>query len=165
MGAIRNLFTGMPPMLDALAQQTNVQLPSFMPQQVCGIVPRSCFVALIITLSSRPEISPGLAPLRSAQHATEATVTRLQYWMLLPGILQYTSVVQSVFLLLVTTLRVCNSASCSATDGDLKPVLHLPPKTCLTLSFLHLCRRRPRHECAAAADRASIGVVSEGNDS
>lgn len=32
MGAIRNLFTGMPPMLDALAQQTDVRLPSFMPQ-------------------------------------------------------------------------------------------------------------------------------------
>jgi hypothetical protein len=32
MAPIRQLFTTMPPMLDALAQQTNVQLPSFMPQ-------------------------------------------------------------------------------------------------------------------------------------
>ena len=34
MAPLRNLFMGMPPMLDALAQQTNVQLPSFLPQ-VC----------------------------------------------------------------------------------------------------------------------------------
>lgn len=32
MAPLRNLFMGMPPMLDALAQQTNVQLPSFLPQ-------------------------------------------------------------------------------------------------------------------------------------
>ena len=32
MAPIRQLFTAMPPMLDALAQQTNVQLPSYMPQ-------------------------------------------------------------------------------------------------------------------------------------
>ena len=32
MASIRNLFTGMPPMLDALAQQTDVKLPSFFPQ-------------------------------------------------------------------------------------------------------------------------------------
>jgi hypothetical protein len=32
MAPLRSLFTGLPPMLDALAQQTNVQLPSFLPQ-------------------------------------------------------------------------------------------------------------------------------------
>jgi hypothetical protein len=32
MASIRNLFMGMPPMLDALAQQTDVKLPSFFPQ-------------------------------------------------------------------------------------------------------------------------------------
>jgi hypothetical protein len=32
MASVRNLFMGMPPMLDALAQQTDVKLPSFFPQ-------------------------------------------------------------------------------------------------------------------------------------
>ena len=32
MAPLRNLFMGMPPMLDALAQQTTVQLPAFLPQ-------------------------------------------------------------------------------------------------------------------------------------
>jgi flotillin len=32
MAPLRNLFTSLPPMLDALATQTSVQLPSWMPQ-------------------------------------------------------------------------------------------------------------------------------------
>ena len=34
MGPLRNLLQGMPPMLEALQQQTNVQMPSWLPQAI-----------------------------------------------------------------------------------------------------------------------------------
>ena len=34
MAPLRNLFQGMPPKLEALQQQTNVQMPSWLPQAI-----------------------------------------------------------------------------------------------------------------------------------
>ena len=67
MSAIRNLFTGMPPILDALAQQTNVQLPSFMPQVLRQNKPYEYMQTRGIPMSSflpqTPLRAPSLAPL------------------------------------------------------------------------------------------------------